>query len=419
MPESEAKAVAQGTLRRVFHAVEDLKAELSIDESGFSRIAPEAQADARDFYIFEALDEVQKMAAALLPQSNYPGPEEQDDDAVTRIVKESFVDHSALWQRKLAEALAEIICFRTSPEVGYFRDYLLLARLDQVLSSQLDQKTFWGAESENFRHQAQELATKITELEATGLDLGRAWYRRTRKALPAQPQPGQLFASFNKRLKHALQEGNEIEKVALGLSYGAVFARTSASLHARPGQLDPSEHGDLMEHLRVPIFIGLNVLVGCQKILNKVPGEHNEFFRRAIENSPGPMEVVGQITNQRAAVGDLVVAHGELCEVLKVVSGPYGYKTYRVRYLTQRLIPSIGEDYVVAPQVAVIFTVAKARETVEEQMALGRIPQRTGDRMLAMSDADLIAAFRVSTVDLWNAGIGFKEAITGGSASTV
>ncbi|HEX3173001.1 MAG TPA: hypothetical protein VHQ43_02130 [Solirubrobacterales bacterium] len=314
--DSEEHDVALASLRKIFQAAEDLKDQPAVDEQSFSSVAHTAP---DDFFVFEALDEVQKMATGLLPLSGLAASAKGDDgDAVTRIIEESFVDQSALWQRKLAEVLADVICFRSTRSAEFFRDYLLLARLDQVLAAQEDQRTFWGAESANQRHQIQRLVSEIAELERDGLALDRAWYRQRRAPLPENPIAGQLFTSFRKQLKNSLSLANESEKVALGLSYGSLFARTSASLHARPGRLGSGQGRSPMGELQIPILIGINVLVGCQRLMGSVPGGHNEFFRTALDQNAEAEKLVGRLTKQRASPGDLVIAHGELCEVLDV-----------------------------------------------------------------------------------------------------
>lgn len=122
---AEEREVAKTTLRKLFRAAADLKAELSLDESSFRGIAPEAHPNSRDFFIFEALDEVQKMASTMLPLVGaFGGPDDPNvppGDEANRIIKEGLTDQAALWQRKLNEFLADLVAFRTTNEVGFFR----------------------------------------------------------------------------------------------------------------------------------------------------------------------------------------------------------------------------------------------------------------------------------------------------------
>jgi hypothetical protein len=411
----EEHDVARTSLRKLFRAAADLKDDLSISEEMFLGLAPEAQPDQRDLVVFEALDEIQKMCTALLPLTEtYSSADEAEDvpgDATTRIIKEALEDQSALWQRKLAELLAELIAFRTTNEPDYYRDYVLLARLDQVLGAQADQSSFWGSESSNFAAQIADLRKRVADIEPK-LDLQRAWYRARPRPLGDSASPGQLFASFRRRLRVALEEGEDAEKVALGLTYDSVFGRTSANIHGRPGRMEAPQRGSKMGDLQIPILIGINVLIGAQRLVDKVPGEHNKFFRRAIERNAMAAQVIGRVTDQRAEVGDVVFVHGELGEVLDVTSGPFGYKSYRVRYLTRRLLPDVEEDNVVSPQVALVLNVDQARSMLREQVEAGTMPAEVAEQMAALADDKLVAAFRESMVQLWSAGVGFKEALT-------
>lgn len=65
--EKESSEIALTTMRKLFRAAHDLKDELTVSEDSFNAVAPEAHTEPRDLFIFEALDEIQRMVCALLP----------------------------------------------------------------------------------------------------------------------------------------------------------------------------------------------------------------------------------------------------------------------------------------------------------------------------------------------------------------
>ncbi len=160
---------------KIHRAAEELKAGLSVDEHSFRWIAPQAHRSARDYMVFEALDELQKMTMAALQSFEFCSGDEPDEDApVTRLAAESVSDWMSLVQRKLIETLADLICLGQTDRDLYFRDFLLHAQLDHMLAGQLDLKKFYGSESSNLARQIDEVTSEISALETKGLEPNEA-----------------------------------------------------------------------------------------------------------------------------------------------------------------------------------------------------------------------------------------------------
>ena len=393
-------------------AANELKEELSINEASFRILAPQAHSKARDYFVFEALDEVQKAVVEIFQTQELVGGETPEpDDALTRIVAESAGDGIALCQRKLMETLADLIGFAATPEDAYFRDCLLHAQLAQQLAAQHDLLHFYGAKSLNLAHQIDGLTTEIEALEVNDLDPSKAWYRwRLAPFELSKLAPGRVSASFSRRFELALTLATDAERASLGFTYAQGFGRTSANIHAHPGGLElgadmPSVNSDI----KATIVIALSVLTRCQETVGIVPSGVNAWFSDLVANNEGPSLIQQEQLRGSAAVGDIVMAYDRLAQVLEIAEGSTGYRSYRVRYLSQPPLPEIPEDWHIAQHVKVVLDPERTRAMVEGQGSAD--PGRGTEKLLALSEHELMSAIGESIAAGEQAGANMSEAI--------
>ena len=397
---------------KLSRAANELKEELSINEASFRILAPQAHSKARDYFVFEALDEVQKAVVEIFQTQELVGGETPEpDDALTRIVAESAGDGIALCQRKLMETLADLIGFAATPEDAYFRDCLLHAQLAQQLAAQHDLLHFYGAKSLNLAHQIDGLTTEIEALEVNDLDPGKAWYRwRLAPFEPSKLAPGRVSASFSRRFELALTLATDAERASLGFTYAQGFGRTSANIHAHPGGLElgadmPSVNSDI----KATIVIALSVLTRCQETVGIVPSGVNAWFSDLVANNEGPGLIQQEQLHGSAAVGDIVMAYDRLAQVLEIAEGSTGYRSFRVRYLSQPPLPEIPEDWHIAQHVKVVLDPERTRAMVEGQASAD--PGRGTEKLLALSEHELMSAIGESIAAGEQAGANMSEAI--------
>jgi len=408
-PEVEVSLVMAAKLSK---AAEELKAVLSIDEASFRILAPQAHSKARDYFVFEALDEVQKAVVEIFQTKELVGDETPDvDAALTRIVAESAGDGIALCQRKLMETLTDLIGFAATPDDAYFRDCLLHAQLAQQLAAQHDLLYFYGAESLNLAHQINGLATEIEALEVSDLDPSKAWHRwRPAPFELNKLAPGRVLASFSRRFDLALTLATDAERASLGFTYAQGFGRASANIHARPGGIEvgadiPSVNSDI----KATIVIALSVLTRCQETLGSVPSGVNEWFRKLVANNESPGLIRQEQLHGNAVVGDIVMAYDRLAQVLEIAEGSTGYRSYRVRYLSRPPLPEISEDWHIAQHVKVVLDPERTRAMVKGQAETD--PGRGTEKLLALSDPELMSAISKSIAAGEQAGANMSDAI--------
>lgn len=394
-------------------AAEDLKGELTVDEAGFRWVGVQAHSSARDFVVFEALDEIQKASLALLQFAELiSGPDLDPAEPFTRIVGEQVEDEIALWQRKMIELLADLVGFSMTPDEAYFRDFLLLAQLEGATAAQRDQEKFYGSTCLNYQHQIDELCREIAVLEAAQLDATKAWYRKTQRPFDATKlSPGQLLSSFAARHQHAMPLATATEQGALGYTYGAGFGRVSRHVHVRPGltgQVITAK--EMRSGLLVLIVIALNLLGRCQETVGKIPDGPNRKLRNSLDGSDAA--TIGDTRLRgRADVGDLVVVADKVGTVRQISRGPYDYESYLVHYLTRPFIPEIPEDWHTASEVARLYSPASIRAEIQRSIDSGKVSAEAGGKLLSLPDAELVEHYGASVARIWEAGVGLKENI--------
>lgn len=400
-------AFLETALLKGSHSIRPL---LGIDESGFRFVAAFSHADARGFYLYRVMDEVQKAAVALIrwkevlegDQGEDPVDEEQKQ--LDRIILESLVDEQSLWVRKLLEVLINLINFDGTNSDEHYRHYLLYADLERTLSAAADLEEFYGCESRNLREGHSWTVDRIKKLESAGISREDCWYL-TDKPLEHM-RPGGVFTSIRKRIRLALPRADSTERMAIGLSYESVFSRMSRSLHFSPLPPieDPSLESLFVNGERIGM-LGLLIIQRCHGLLGQTPGGINEQINRVMKDDSDRLDTLSKLTTKRAEVGDIVVAGGDLAAVIAVRESDFGYESYEVEYLDARPIPGIDTDCFVPQEVHLLFKSTAVTDLASQQLAEGRMSQEDFDTLERRSPDEAQQVLRDVAADLWTRGL--------------
>jgi len=395
-------------------APEDLRPLLKVDEANYRFVAGSAHTASRDYYLYAALDEIEKLGVAILGWDEIIGEEKsstKDTNALSEIdprvraILERSLDEQSFWVRKALELLIDLVCFSETNENAYYRHLLLLQELREHVSNQQDLTTFYGAPSNNVDWSIRRAFEKTREIEEAEVDFGRVWYARDPlKSVPKTP--GGILTSVRHRLRTALPPMHPHEKLTVGLSYARAYGTVSADIHFRP-------HATLRDVSTDAIASGIDrvaiswiaAIERIQELLGEVPAGINEQLRNAHEGNEYPAKILDLRTRNRADVGDFVLAHGDLGEVLEKREGVFGYETYRVQYLAERPLPGIDDDWFLAEEVERFYTSAefliRMRETVSACDALAYSLERI-DALPPERRQEII---RESLVHVWEDGL--------------
>lgn len=381
-------------IKAAIRGANDLRKNLHTDESGFRRVAGYSHADARSYYLYSVLNEVQKAGIALMRWKELFKEEDNtsDDDQISRVILESILEEQSLWLRKLCEALVSLICFNTTNENDYYRHFLLLTSLDNYLSDIANLKDFYNCPSKNLEYSIHMFKKQIAEIEDK-INLNHCWYLQDKRKLSSRKKlnPGKILSSMRNRMKFALPLCTNGEKVSLGLSY-EYYSSTSEDIHFKPYSSKLYINKSLTEikstHMGLLI---LHILLRCQKLLKTVPKGINEQLIRVFKKNAKPKSLK-MLMDTKIEVGDFVLAYGYLAEVLEVKVSSYGYRCYKVLYLNKRPIPEIEEDFFPAQNVRLLF---RTQDISDEFKRI------VGNRVKSITAKEAQEFMRKSVIKVW------------------
>jgi hypothetical protein len=388
--------------RALVHASEDLRALLNVDESGYRFVSGTAHDAARDYFLYATLDEVEKLGIAVMGWDELIGNELiEPEDATTRVILERSLDEQSFWTRKALEMLIDLVCFSQTNEHAYYRHLLLLRDLRQHVSIQQDLTTFYGAPSRNVEWSINRTYEEIRELQTNEIDFDRVWYaRQALAAIPARPDG--LLTSVRARLQTGLPLMQSHEKLSVGLSYARAYGSTSEDVHFRPqATLSDISSDALAAWIDRVAVEGIAVIKRVQELLGHVPEGINETLRDPFDRNEYPRQVLAARTTGRAAVGEFVLAGGDLAEVVEVRQSPFGYEVYNVNYLSERPLPGIDDDWFLAEHIERFYTDEQFFQKMREAVAEGRAPAGAVVGIEALPADERHVIIRESLVATW------------------
>jgi hypothetical protein len=351
-----------------FKAAVGLRTALKIDEAAFRKIDLSAWRDPRPAFIYRVLDEVQKAGVCIhdwTEKLKDDGSTSDPADHSTRLMSQWLLDEQNFRARKLTEVLIDLICFSATNEAEYYRDYLQLRELDTTVHSLNDQKEFFGFRRRNSEYTADWTARDIKAGEAK-LDVSKRWYLK--KPGPFQDKwktGGMKFSSFRQRYIHSLGLALPNERAVLGKTYVHGYGSLSGDIHFTPQDTSWKFDPDA-------VYLGFNrvgllcfaILIRCQHLLGIVPEGSNARLRQIHDENTGPAEIVGDLKQEKAEVGDFVWAEGYICEVMEVRPSKLDYVSYLLRFVEHPPIPELKEDWFAVFEIRLIATRSAAEKTL-------------------------------------------------------
>ena len=388
--------------RALVRGGEDLRALLHVDESGYRFIAGTAHGATRDYFLYATIDEIEKLGIAVMGWDELIGNELiEPEDPTSRVILERSLDEQSFWTRKALEVLIDLVCFSQTNEDAYYRHLLLLRDLRQHLSLQQDLTTFYGVPGRNVEWSIKWVYEQIRELEANKIDFERVWYaRQPLTAIPTRLD--RLLTSVRARLQTALPLMHPHEKLSVGLSYARAYGSTSEDIHFRPQATLSDINSDAVAAGIDRVAVnGIGLIKRIQELLGEVPKGINETLHDSFERNEYPAQALRARTTGRAAVGEFVLAGGELAEVVEVRESPFAYEVYRINYLAERPLPGIDADWFLAEHIERFYTAEQFFTKMREAVAKGLAPADAVELIEALPPVERHDLIRESLVATW------------------
>lgn len=381
----------------------DIRGLLKMDDAGYTRISFSAHQDARNYYIYGVLDELEKAGVALMGYREVlKDTSAETHDRISRNVTASIVDQQMVWVRKLTEILAELILFSKTNTLEHFKHYLLVNHLVDLKKVIDDTKEYFACENLNHKYQKDETSQRIQTVEV-GFDLSSCWYLQDQSGGGKHSGTKGKLSTFKSKLEQAYMMAAKDQKLALGTTYGNAYGKSSQSLHPNLTGSDPDIDSKNIEIGISQIgILAAHILILCKKLLkDKRRKGFVAQLSRVFHKNEYPEQLFKSRVNPSIKKGGFVIAYGDIAEVIKINKSKYGYRSFTVRYLGNPPLPQIPVDSFPSMFVRKFYD----RKTIASEVK-ARIKESTPD--LKISDRKVADSLRKTATDMWEK-LGFKE----------
>jgi hypothetical protein len=367
--------------------------------------------DAKKLFLYGICKEVFKTCIGLMSDEEVLQEiPDNEPDRMMRLITGAVTDVQTYRRRKLIELLVLLVLFeRKDSRDEEYRILLSAENLDLRLGEQLDFRDLHeDRRISNTQHSIDDFVERITrDLETLGVK--EIWFLDGRKLKSQTPS---VFRSKKALYLEALAVATPDERLALGVSYGKGYSRTSQAVHPMLGSHDYGVPENRPRQIKTNFAFLSIVAMHVMHLAHKLAG---------IEDPHGITTVMGrdfegsEAANALAAFkkdfqfGDVILtAWNDLAEVVEAHTGKFGDTAYRIRFLTSPPIPDYPEDWVPSRWItARLVGVDTARHILETSVNRGRVQKELADvgrEILSRPDSELVEYVKGFFVDMHKAG---------------
>jgi hypothetical protein len=381
----------------LFRGADEIRQTLKIGESDFRFLRRAHNSRGRDHYVYAVLDEVEQVAFALKmtlevldgPPDNIP-----DDELSKRLIRNTMATverEQALHIRRLTEVLVDLINFSQTNTNAYYDHYLLYKELSEHRKRQEDFKRYFNCTNLNTQTTIDLTKRSITYAEGR-LQLNKCWYLQGNNP---NPNGEAKMASFVSIFDKALPIADKAERFALGFYYGRAYREPSQTIHLNIGGITSRRTFDSLIFRRGQIWLlAVHCLNRCRRLLNiRSKKGVGADLSKAI-NASLAEGLYRQYTQPQITKGDFVIVFDSVCEVVGTAKSKFGYKSFKVRYLSRPPIPEQTEDWFPAINVRKLADGKDLREGVIRLLSAPSMPVRIDPKIIRKS-------MRQSVLKLW------------------
>jgi tetratricopeptide (TPR) repeat protein len=377
----------------------EIRQRLRFDEDTYDRFGRLYNQRGRDYYIYAVLDEIEQAGISLGESKEFfdetpeATPPDEHGRRITRNILQTAQRDQSLLTRRLIEILIELINFSQANSNAYFDHYLLYKELGQYKKRRSDFKTYFDITNSNGETAIELLKSAIADGERS-LQIDKCWYLKRPKGGSPQPRGETDFLPFQTMFNQGLSLATRSERAVLGFHYGEAFREPSHSIHLNIGGVQRAVSFDFLKARRGQIVIlALNCLLRCRRLVGiRSRTGCGAQIARVLSNGEVARRMYRHITRSEITRGDFVTVLDRLCEVVAVKKSKYGYRSFKVRYLSTPLAEE-KEDWFPALNLTKVGDGKKIRKDVIQLLrSVGATPP---------SPRRIRQAMRDSALDLW------------------
>lgn len=312
--------------------------------------------DSKKLFLYGVCKEVIKTCALLHndKEALEGRPKTAENKRIENLVIGGVIDLQNQRIRKMSELLTKLILFRQfSKNNEDYRMHHSAENLDLLLSRQKDfADLFNGATISNVQKNIDYFKECIfNDLHNTNrTDIWFLNMSRIKDDIPS------VFAGRKEAYLSAIFYANDSEKAVLGTSYGKGFSRPSVSMH--PNLISHGYEFKNTEGYELIMGNIMHLAMLCMHIMDvayKLFGEKDpngirkfmgdDFEKSEASDALHPMK-------KSHEVGDIVLTVFEdLAEVVEVRESKYGYKAYKLSYISSPPLDEYPEDWIEAQNI--------------------------------------------------------------------
>ncbi len=356
--------------------------------------------DAKKFFLYGVCKEVLKTCVGLMNDRGFleEVPEEKESGAMVKIISGSITDTQTYRIRKMIELLSLLILFdRNTKKDEEYRIYLSAENMDLALARQEDFRELYDKRIiSNTQHSIDDFAGRI-QGDMKGLGITELWFLDNNQLKKQKPS---VFKRKKSLYLAALLVANADERLALGISYGRGYSRTSQSVHPLLGSHDYGKEDNNTQRI-ITNFTYLSIIsMHIMHLAYKIAGiDDPEGLAKMMGENFEKSEAAHAISGlkKELEVGDLVLtAWSDLAEVIDAHTSRYGYKAYKIKYLSRPPLPEFPEDWIEAQSImARLMTKGWVRSFFEKNTSLDKMPKEVAEiwpEVMKQPDEELMKA---------------------------
>ena len=325
---------------------DEIRKRIGLTETDFRFLGRAHNSRGRRHYIYAILNEVEQVGFALKlsHEAVSEAPDIPDDDLGRRLIRNTFAvvqREQALHIRRLTEILVDLINFNQTNSDPYYDHYLLYEELIEHQHRRHDFKRYFNCENLNTEASIELNVRSITNGE-TRLQLSKCWY-----LAGVNPKPGgrAKLETFMNRFDKALLLASKAERLMLGFYYGRAYREPSQSIHLNVGGLPSAKSFEGLLFGRTQIWLlAVQCLDRCRRLMKIRTRKGIAAQLTRVMRSAVPREFYDQYTQPKIVKGDFVSVFDSLCEVVSSTKSQFGYKSFKLRYLSRPPIEEHKQD---------------------------------------------------------------------------
>ncbi len=301
--------------------------------------------DPKEFFMHRAINEVMLSAVFTLEACgqiiNLSNKPKGSDILTLRAAVETITNQQSLHIRKLLEVLLLCASFRKHDQPEFYRHFLLLVDLDQLLGRIQDSKEFLEKVSAFEINQVEALGKEIKDFEKTYPFLSKAFYISDKDPKKRLQKNGFNIASSRKLYKQVSKDATLRLRTTIGFSYEVIFGSSSKLIHFMPSKVYTTGKVNLYDVNNLfgqQSLLEHNILIECMELLDITPGEHCKTIAKSFEdNFEFLSEAAENFVLRKFEINDYVVCLKTLFKVTQLHVSAYGLPSCYVERLEGHL----------------------------------------------------------------------------------